>query len=88
MPDIHELEKKLSIAGRLKLRPLCVYGVDEVSKGAIPSSEIDRCIAKAATDICKGKSSEVLPRRISLDGIRRASPYAKVPRHRRQVGLS
>jgi uncharacterized protein (DUF169 family) len=47
MPDIHELEKKLSIAGRLKLRPLGVYGADEVPPGAIPSSTIDRCIAKA-----------------------------------------
>src|SRR5512137_789532 len=35
------------MAGRLKLRPLCVYGTDEIPQGAMPSYAIDRCIAKA-----------------------------------------
>ncbi len=39
--------KKLVIAGRLKLRPLCVYSADEIPQGAMPSPTIDRCIAKA-----------------------------------------
>jgi hypothetical protein len=43
-----ELGKKLSKAGRLKLRPLCVYGTDELPENAVPSYTIDRCIAKAA----------------------------------------
>lgn len=47
MLGIHELEKKLIIAGRLRLRPLCVYAVDEIPQGAVPSHTIDRCIAKA-----------------------------------------
>ena len=44
---VKELGKKLTEAGRLKLRPLCVYGTDETPKGAVPSYEVDRCIAKA-----------------------------------------
>jgi hypothetical protein len=47
MSGIQELEKKLVIAGRLKLRPLCVYGADEIPQDAVPSHTIDRCIAKA-----------------------------------------
>jgi hypothetical protein len=47
MLGIDELGKKLVMAGRLKLRPLCVYGTDEIPKGAMPSYAIDRCIAKA-----------------------------------------
>lgn len=47
MLGIHELGKKLVIAGRLKLRPLCVYSADEIPQGAVPSHTIDRCIAKA-----------------------------------------
>ena len=39
--------KKLVGAGRLKLRPLCVYGTEDVPQGAVPSYTIDRCIAKA-----------------------------------------
>lgn len=32
----------------MKLRPLCVYGTDEIPNNAVPSSyKIDRCIAKA-----------------------------------------
>jgi hypothetical protein len=47
MLSIKELGKKLVIAGRLKLRPLCVYGADEIPQGAMPSYDIDRCLAKA-----------------------------------------
>lgn len=45
--SVKELGEKLSVAGRLKLRPLCVYGADEIPEGAVPSYEVDRCIAKA-----------------------------------------
>ncbi|HWR25145.1 MAG TPA: DUF169 domain-containing protein [Methanosarcina sp.] len=45
--SVQELGKKLAEAGRLKLRPLCVYGADELPKNAVPSHTIDRCIAKA-----------------------------------------
>jgi hypothetical protein len=47
MPSVQELGKKLVVAGRLKIHPLCVYGTDEIPQGAIPSYAIDRCIAKA-----------------------------------------
>lgn len=45
--DVRELGKKLTEAGRLKLRPLCVYGTGEIPEGAVPSYKVDRCIAKA-----------------------------------------
>lgn len=45
--SIQELGKKITDAGRLKLRPLCVYGTDELPEGAVPSYTVDRCIAKA-----------------------------------------
>jgi uncharacterized protein (DUF169 family) len=45
--SVSELEKKLTEAGRLKLRPLCVYGTDEIPEGAVPSYKVDQCIAKA-----------------------------------------
>jgi hypothetical protein len=47
MLSIQEIGKKLGEAGRLKLRPLCVYAADEIPKGAVSSYTIDRCIAKA-----------------------------------------
>jgi len=47
MLSIQELGKKFVEAGRLKLRPLCVYGTNDIPQGAIPSHTIDRCIAKA-----------------------------------------
>lgn len=45
--NVKGLGKKLTDAGRLKLRPLCVYGTDELPEDAIPSYTVDRCIAKA-----------------------------------------
>jgi hypothetical protein len=41
------LGKSLIQAGRLNLRPLCVYAADELPENAVPSYTIDRCIAKA-----------------------------------------
>jgi len=45
--SVKEMGKKLTEAGRLKLRPLCVYATDEVPQGAVPSYSVDRCVAKA-----------------------------------------
>ncbi|HOW15370.1 DUF169 domain-containing protein [Methanosarcina sp.] len=45
--SVEELGKKLTEAGRLQLRPLCVYATDEVPQGAVPSYTVDRCVAKA-----------------------------------------
>jgi hypothetical protein len=47
MLSIQELGKKFVEAGRLKLRPLCVYGTNDIPQTAIPSHTIDRGIAKA-----------------------------------------
>jgi len=47
MLSVQELGEKLAEAGRLKLRPLCVYGADEIPQSAVPSYAVDRCIAKA-----------------------------------------
>lgn len=47
MLSVDELGKKLTEAGRLKLRPLCVYGTNEIPEGAVPSHTVDRCVAKA-----------------------------------------
>jgi hypothetical protein len=47
MLSVQELGKRLVKAGRLKLRPLCVYGTDEIPQDAMPSYTIARCIAKA-----------------------------------------
>jgi hypothetical protein len=48
MLSVGELGKKLVEAGRLKLRPLCVYVTDEIPQDAVPSYKIDRCIARVA----------------------------------------
>jgi hypothetical protein len=42
MLSIEDLGKKLVEAGRLRLRPLCVYGTNGMPQGAIPSYTIDR----------------------------------------------
>ena len=47
MLSIQELGMKFVKAGRLKLRPLCVYDTEDIPQGAMPSYTIDRCIAKA-----------------------------------------
>jgi len=47
MLTVGEMGQKLVEAGRLKLRPLCVYCTDEIPQGAVASYKIDRCIAKA-----------------------------------------
>jgi hypothetical protein len=60
MLSVEEIGKKLTEAGRLKLRPLCVYGTDEVPEGAVPSYTVDRCIAKAAYTSALFKETPVL----------------------------
>ena len=45
--DIAELGERLAYAGRLKLRPLCVWAADELPAGAAAFSFLDRCLARA-----------------------------------------
>jgi hypothetical protein len=44
---IREIGARLSQAGKLESRPLCVYGTDTLPKGAIPMTELNRCAARA-----------------------------------------
>ena len=44
--SIAAIGKKLAEAGRLKHRPVCIYGSDVIPDGAIQVSTVDRCIAK------------------------------------------
>jgi hypothetical protein len=45
--SISEVGSKLTQAGRLKIRPLCVYGSEKIPEGVVPSTSISRCIARA-----------------------------------------
>lgn len=45
--SVREIGEKLGLAGRLKHRPLCVYGSETIPPGAIMASTVDRCIARA-----------------------------------------
>ena len=44
---ISEVGTKLRLAGRLKSRPLCVYGSKIIPEGIVPSTSISSCVAKA-----------------------------------------
>jgi hypothetical protein len=46
-PSVSEVGDKLAQAGRLKIRPLCVYGADEIPAGVVPSTSLSSCIARA-----------------------------------------
>ena len=45
--SINDIGKRLTIAGRLKARPLCVYGAETVPDGAVPAPSISSCVARA-----------------------------------------
>ncbi|MEM3564879.1 MAG: DUF169 domain-containing protein [Candidatus Jordarchaeaceae archaeon] len=44
---IRDIGRRLSQAGRLEKRVLCIYGSRDIPAGAIPSKSVSRCIAKA-----------------------------------------
>ena len=48
---ISEVGTKLRLAGRLKSRPLCVYGSKVIPEGIVPSTSISSCVAKAITTV-------------------------------------
>lgn len=54
--SIREIGEKITVAGRLKAKPLCVYGSETIPEGGKPSTSIDRCLAKAvmAAAVCDG----------------------------------
>lgn len=45
--SISEIGGKLAQAGRLRTRPLCVYGSSQIPEGVVPSTSISTCIARA-----------------------------------------
>ena len=45
--SIAGLGQKFSLAGRLELNPLCVFGSEEPPSGAVVASSLNRCIARA-----------------------------------------
>lgn len=47
MLSVAEIGRTLAEAGRLQLRPLCIYSSDSQPEGVFPSYTIDRCIARA-----------------------------------------
>jgi len=45
--SIKDIGKALSLAGRLKHRPLCIYGSETAPEGGKPITSVDKCLAKA-----------------------------------------
>ena len=48
---ISEIGAKLAVAGRLKSRPLCIYGSEIGPEDMMPSTSISSCVAKAITAV-------------------------------------
>lgn len=51
--SISELGKRLTEAGRLEMRPLCVYGTDVVPCEAVHSSKVNRCLSDAILETAR-----------------------------------
>lgn len=54
--SISEIGEKIASAGRLKSKPLCVYGSETIPAGGKPVASADRCLAKAiaSASLCDG----------------------------------
>ncbi len=85
---IKEIGDKLTIAGRLKIRPLCVYGADKAPDNAVPMTDVDRCVAKAIMStavnpntppiyIGEGALEGCCAGGLAYFGFREPSPYIK-----------
>jgi len=48
---VSEIGKKLSLAGRLNSRPLCVYGSKIIPTGVAPSTSVSSCVARAIVTV-------------------------------------
>ncbi|MDW5562189.1 MAG: DUF169 domain-containing protein [Methanomassiliicoccus sp.] len=55
--DARTIGEKLTEAGRLSGRAVCVIGGDEPFTGAVPLGKIDRCIARAVYKLAVDRSS-------------------------------
>ena len=49
--SIKEIGDKLTLAGRLKIRPVCVYGSDAVPETAVPMNQISSCVARSILNL-------------------------------------
>ncbi len=45
--SILEIGQKINFAGRLKAKPLCVYGTETIPENAIPITSLNQCLVKA-----------------------------------------
>ncbi|MFB0562804.1 MAG: DUF169 domain-containing protein [Candidatus Lokiarchaeia archaeon] len=86
--SIMEIGKRLSQAGRLKVRPLCVYGSEKIPNGAVPLNSINRCIARAIFNMAVNEDTsplyigndileECCPGGVTWLGFRSPSPWIK-----------
>jgi hypothetical protein len=57
MPElsIAEVGKKLTRAGRLEMRPLCVYGADKVPCESVAVAKVNRCLSDAVFEMAVKK---------------------------------
>ena len=42
-----DIGKMFEVAFRLKCRPVCVFGTEDIRSGAVPLGKVDRCVARA-----------------------------------------
>ena len=49
--SVSEIGSKLTQAGKLQTRPLCVYGSEAIPEGVAPSTSIGSCIAKVVVTL-------------------------------------
>jgi hypothetical protein len=45
--SVSQVGNRLTQAGRLRIRPLCVYGSQRIPEGVAPSTSVSRCVARA-----------------------------------------
>jgi len=45
--SIKEIGEKITLAGRLEARPLCIYGSETIPENAVPSTKLHFCISNA-----------------------------------------
>jgi hypothetical protein len=49
--SVSEIGRRLAEAGRLRTRPLCVYGTPEIPEGVAPSTSVSTCVARAIVTV-------------------------------------
>ena len=48
---IREIGERLKLAGRLKMRPLCIYGSENPPEEAVPMNQLSSCLARSILNI-------------------------------------